>query len=204
MRIIPEYKAIYIHIPKTAGNSISDAIDGLPKCNPLAEYKGKQPKHIRAWELRRLTGDKMWNSHFKFAFVRNPWDQMVSCYNWWLQVAPQWEKNDEVVAAIRNAGDFNGFMQLRYGREMINDFDGSTFDWISDENGSLIVDYVARFEGLQDDWREICRQMGAPYKPLPHLNRTARAHYRDYYTSETRDFIAKRFHRTIEMFGYTY
>jgi len=204
MRIISEYKAIYVHIPKTAGNSISDAIDNLPNCNPLAEYKGWQPKHIRAWELKALTGDEMWNSHFTFAFVRNPLDQMVSCYNWWTQVAPQWPKNDEAVTAIRNAGDFNGFMQLRYGREMINEFDGSTFDWISDKEGNLIVDYIARFENLQDDWREICHRMSAPHKPLPHLNKTDRAHYRDYYTDETRNFIVQRFRKTIEMFGYTY
>jgi hypothetical protein len=203
MRILPQYQCIYIHIPKTAGNSVSYALDRLPGSTPQT-VRIRNRKHIKARELRRYVRDDMWEACFKFAFVRNPWDLMVSSYHWWLRKAPRWPANDRAVAEIRGLGDFTGFMHSRYGKKMINQLEGCMFDWIADENDVLLLDYIARFETLQEDWREICLRIGAPHSPLPHLNQIERKSYRDYYTDETREFVAWRFRKTIDTFGYTY
>ena len=89
-------------------------------------------------------------------------------------------------------GTFENFMQSDYGRNKINQVDGSMFDWIAD-NGTLIVDFVGRFENIQADWEHLCARIGIEGLKLPHSNQTERQDYRQYYSAETRQIVAKRF-----------
>lgn len=205
-RISHSYKFIYIHIPKTAGTSIVNAIEALPtRPNPalLVPVEYKYAKHHKARDMKRLLGDKAWSDYFSFAFIRNPWDLMVSSYNWWLQAGWQysWLKNDCV--RIEQMGNFTTFINSLYGQRMINQFQGNLSDWVT-EDGRVIVSYVARFERLQEDWAEICSRLNVPHQPLPHLNPTKRKPYADYYTPATRRLVADRFKWAIEQYGYEF
>jgi len=70
-------------------------------------------------------------------------------------------------------------------------------------DGAVIVDFIGRYETLATDLAYVGDRLGLPLA-LPHLNRSAHAHYRDYYTDETRAIVAARFARDIERFGYTF
>ena len=100
-------------------------------------------------------------------------------------------------------GNFTEFIRSKYGKTMINEYEGNMFDWIS-ENGRIIVDFVGRFENLQEDWREICNCIGIAHIELPHVNRSERKDYREYYTEETRQIVAERFQKIIDKFGYEF
>jgi hypothetical protein len=204
MRLLPEHKCIFIHIPKTGGNSITKSLDGLSNCRALGRDARPFLKHVKARDMKAGVDGEVWGSHFKFAVVRNPWDQMVSCYHWWLQKASRLETHQESVAEIRAMDGFGGFMRSPYGGEMLNQCTGSSYDWVSDDAGGLLVDYVGRFETLNESWGEICDRLGVERTELKHLNQTKRTHYRDYYTDETRDIVARRFARLIEEFGYSF
>jgi hypothetical protein len=69
--IIHARRLIFVHIQKTGGNAISTALGQNPDC---------PEKHFFARDLRELYCTDVWNAYFKFAFVRNPWDRLVS---WW-------------------------------------------------------------------------------------------------------------------------
>jgi hypothetical protein len=63
------YRCIFVHIPKTAGKSINRFF-GMEwqKHKDLSRYAGElQPQ--------------LFSSYFKFAIVRNPWDRILSDYN---------------------------------------------------------------------------------------------------------------------------
>jgi hypothetical protein len=67
------------------------------------------------------------------------------------------------------------------------------------------VDFVGRFERLEEDWRTILERIGIAYRPLPHVNKSPRrGDYRDYYTDEGRDAVARYFAQDLEAWGYTF
>ena len=61
------HRCIFIHIPKTAGSSIVEMLFNEPSRHiPYFVYRDANPEKFRQF--------------FKFAFVRNPWDRLVSTY----------------------------------------------------------------------------------------------------------------------------
>ncbi len=201
-RIRHDLGCIFVHIPKTAGNSITTALGSLPGGSDV-----RSPmiaKHAKALEIRALLGAEMWRTYFTFSFVRNPWDLMVSSYHWWLQKAPTIPYHRRRAERVRRLGSFDAFLHSPYGANRINERPGNLFDWLSDSHGAILVDYVGRVETIADDWRHISERIGAPLPPLPHVNKSVRTDYREYYTPHTKDMIATRFRRSIERFRYTF
>ena len=76
MLISKEKKFVFIHIPKTAGDSITEALREYCNVVDTNKYKHLHPRQIR----NKYFGDGTWNQFFKFAFVRNPWDRFHSDY----------------------------------------------------------------------------------------------------------------------------
>ncbi len=205
--ILPEHKLIFIHIPKTGGSSVANALENLntQDAKALSQPLGiLQPnRHLKAKEVKYLLGDKIWNEFFSFAFVRNPWDLMVSQYHWWLQKAGQYPSCRKDVEKIKRMGNFTNFLNSKYGQKMFHDTTGNMFDWIA-EDDRIIVDFVGKFENLQDGLNEVCQRLNLEPIQLPHTNKTKRKPYQDYYNDETKQLVAHRFRKTIEMFGYEF
>jgi hypothetical protein len=212
--------AIFVHIPKTAGTSVhavlgaavltASAIETRRRViesfgpDSSALDRGLYPKHGKAAELRRLIGPNIWESAYKFTLVRNPWATMVSSYFWWLQKAPQYPFLAQRAELVKAMGGFRPFLFSELGRTMINELPGTMSDWFT-EDGCDIVNFVGRVETIDFDIQTALSQMGAtcPHA-VPHLNRTERAHYRDYYDAETSAMVASRFVDIIDRFKYQF
>ena len=202
-RVVHDHKLIFIHIPKAAGSSITNTLNQLPR--DTENLSPKIGKHAKAWEVRFLLGHEIWDQYFSFAFVRNPWDLMVSSYHWWLQKAVNMPQYSKHVRRIQNMGSFYEFMHSVYGQKMINERHGGLYDWISDpKTGELLVDFVGKVEQIEEDWQEICKRANINAAQIGHDNRTDRSNYREYYDDETKKIVARRFRRTIEKFGYEF
>jgi len=76
-------------------------------------------------------------------------------------------------------------------------------EWISDGN-EIIVDFVGRYENLDEDWSKVCRALQIRALSLGRENQVARQDYRVFYDDESRELVANRFARTIELFGYRF
>jgi hypothetical protein len=202
-RIQHEYQAIFIHIPKTAGTSITEELKKLPKKHE--NLSPKLSKHAKAWEVRALLGKELWDNYFTFSFVRNPWDLMVSSYHWWLQKAVNMKQYSGHVKKIQNKGNFREFLRSKYGQKMINERYGDLYDWLADpKTGRRIIDYVGSVESLQEDWQHICRRLGIEPGSVGQHNPTRRDDYREYYDDKSKDLVAQRFARSIREFGYEF
>jgi hypothetical protein len=203
MMIIHSKKLIFVHIQRTGGNSVSSA---------FGENPNTAEKHFLARDLRERYGADVWDSYFKFSFVRNPWDRLVS---WWTLINRKREayyKDDELTNFQRfifsRASTFDEFV-YNCDHEII-DYDGrkwiyrNQIDYLSDDQGRLIVDYVGRFERLESDFILATQRAIGHAIPLPHLNGFFHRHYSEYYSSATAEYVGTRFRRDIEAFGYAF
>ena len=201
---------IFIHIYKVAGTSIRDALKPY-SYNPntflptrllrtLGAHKvvshhrlQKLGGHAHATEVRDALPAEIFGEFYKFAFARNPWDWQVSLYNFALK-DPTHHQHE----LMKSLGGFEKYLEWRVNEEL-----RLQKDFVVDERGELIVDFVGRYETLERDFNEVCARVGAGSR-LPHLNRTPRKSYTDYYTPETEALVAEAFREDVEFFGYDF
>lgn len=137
---------------------------------------------------------KKFNSYYKFAFVRNPWDWQVSQYFFIKSTKGHFQH------WLIKQMDFDQYVEWRMDRPQ----NGQKY-FISDEEDTVIVDFVGRYENLSVDFAKVCKHLNIKTK-LPHLNKASRTvrHYSKMYNNKTRDMIGQKFSRDIEYFGYTF
>jgi chondroitin 4-sulfotransferase 11 len=144
--------------------------------------------------------------YFKFSFVRNPWARMLSLWSYYKK------RNIKPISDT----DFKTFTEnLETMTCKVNDHYYSNsqrkinllypqYHFISDWWGNNILDFVGRFENLQEDFNIVCDKIGIPYQKLPHKNKSKHKHYTEYYDDETREIVAEKYAKDIEYFGYEF
>ncbi len=211
MLISRSKKFLFVHIQKTAGRSFEAVLkENIPD---LETFMGTHD-HAR-WAKDKL-GDE-WADFYKVAFVRNPWDRLVSWYTmirekgemtWRKRILGKRRYNDLTQYVLANSNSFEEF--IYNCTDTIDDIDGrksiiyNQLDYLSDEGGSLIVDFVGRFENLASDSKKVFEQLGFENASLPHKNSSKHRNYRTYYTEETREEVRRMYSRDIEFFGYEF
>jgi hypothetical protein len=192
---------LFVHIPKTAGNSIQSVLrdysedelvalrgeqDGLERFG-LRNPRYKVKKHSTLTEYRAALGEAEFGTLYKFTCVRNPWDRMVSYYFTPTQKPEVWDRKKfrKIISSALSVADY---LQLDKSEE--------------DPFGN--VDYIIRFENLADDFRAVCAALDISSTTLPRYNRSNREHYSEYYDEELRELVRGRFAAEIERFGYTF
>ncbi len=155
--------------------------------------EGKQPQftvefwnHMPASKIRKGIGTKIWNSYFKFCFVRNPWDRAVSRYYWNIEKTGKEESLD--VSLKKNDPNSN-------------------FCIYAIDN-KVAVDYVGKYENLMEDLSSVCDRLGIPFDNwLPRAkggSRKDRRHYSEVLTEQQANFIREKCAPEIELFGYEF
>lgn len=188
---------LFVHIQKTAGSSLRQALSAaLPDLQPFLGTHDHA-----AWARPHLAHE--WPSYFKAAFVRNPWDRLVS---WWTMIRTQEHYTNRFWEYLRQARSFEEFLDRT---EVIEDHDGSKsirfdqLDYLTDERGELLVDFIGRYENLNADAAALFQRLGVA-ATLPHINRSDHLPYSAYYTERTRDLVAERHRRDIDYFRYDF
>jgi Sulfotransferase family len=192
---------LFVHIPKTAGNSIQTILrdysedqlvalrkeqDGIERFG-LRNPKYNIKKHSTLGEYRDALGNEQFRSLYKFTCVRNPWDRMVSYYFTPTQSPEIWDRKKfrRIISKAVSVADY-----LRLDQD--------------EQDSFANVDYIMRFENLADDFRTVCGTLGISPGALPRYNRSSREHYSKYYDDELREVVRARFAVEIERFGYTF
>jgi len=192
---------LFVHIPKTAGNSIQSVLrdysedelvalrkeqDGIERFG-LRNSKYKIKKHSTLWEYREALGDEQFRGFYKFTCVRNPWDRMVSYYFTPTQNPETWNRK-KFRGTISKAVSVADYLRLDDG----------------EQDPFANVDCIMRFENLTDDFRSLCSRLEISPPTLPRYNRSTREHYSKYYDDELRELVRTRFGEEIDLFGYKF
>jgi hypothetical protein len=199
MRISHENKWIFFATPRSGSTTATAALDkysDIASVNISERKKYNNPfyRHMTAKEAQEIFIQKKWqfDEYFKFAGVRNPWDRAVSLYQHAVQILRMRVPAFKTWALELEPQNRNPLM-----------FDG-VLNRYSDENNQYCLQYIIRFENLQEDFNVACDKIGIPQQSLPHHNKTKHKHYTEYYDDETRQIVAKKYAKDIEYFGYKF
>jgi hypothetical protein len=168
-------EGVFIHIPKTAGTSISFWF----KKN-IHDVIFRNTVHVSLSNIK-------YSYDFSICVVRNPWDRIVSLWAFWNKLK---KENIPFDFFVRNLHTY-----------IFNEHAWFTFDtpqkaWVP--NG---VTYLLKFETLEDDFKVIQEKFNC-FEPLPCVNTSEHDDYKKYYTQETWDIVSDVFKDDVEEFGY--
>lgn len=174
-----------------ADEELRKAMGGLPPQNytaPPLVMEGRP--HLPARAVRQIVGADVWESYFKFAIERNPWDTVVSFYYWRIRDDPSPVPFEDFVNSnkVRSLANRNArIYRLR---------------------GKLAVDELCRFESLDSDVEAIWSTLGLPGEPgLPRAKgdlRPREASYPTMYTPATAERVGTIFADMTAEFGYEF
>lgn len=205
-------KFIFLKTRKTAGTSIEIALSqfcgdediitpisppdealraklGYRGCQNYLDPRTKEKRfrnHICATKVRDFIGEEIWQKYYKFCFERNPWDKVISFYYYHNKSEPRPSLGEFIFSEKVNVA--------------------SNYDLYSID-GKIAVDYIGRFENLEQDLEFVCQCLHLPKLELPQAKtgfRKDRRHYRQVLNAEQRMKIADIFSKEIAYFNYQF
>jgi hypothetical protein len=216
MLLSHNYRFLFVHIAKTGGTSVRNALQKYRWRDPyyLAQFIAsklsglthheagiKIPRHAKVICAREMLPEEFFDSLFKFAFVRNPWDLQVSSFHHIRRERPH---------LLQGINDFETFLRWKLDPQRPYQYHIDTSielqsDYLVDLHGRLLIDYIGHYENLQEDFDHVCRSVGIRPFELPHKRRaTDRSDYRGYYSDDSAELVADYFKRDIELLGYRF
>ncbi|MFP8644897.1 sulfotransferase family 2 domain-containing protein [Priestia aryabhattai] len=213
MIISHKHKFIFLKTKKTAGTSIEISLSRYcgeeDIITPIApedekvrarlnlgpqnfmDSNNKQRKffnHYKATKIKKTIGEDIWNSYYKFSFDRNPWDKVISQYYF---------KTGKSKSKI----SFDEFLQL-------NKFKSAYNYPIYTINDELAVDFLGKYENLNEDLKKVCTLIGIPFDGwLPKAKgnfRKDQRHYGKLYDKKQKELIQQYFKKEIDLLGYEF
>lgn len=196
LRSFDRQRCIFVHIPKCAGVSVCRSLFG--------DYgAGHYPISV----FQEVFEPPLFDSYFKFAFVRNPWDRLLSAYRFlrrggFNETDRRW--------ARRHLAPYRDFREFVHGWVTPDNIASwihfrPQVDFLSLANGKSGMDFVGRYEQLHTDFRRVCERLGVDNRLL-HLNSYERSDedYRAAYDTETRAIVAEVYRRDIAALAYCF
>ena len=189
------HKAIFTHIPKCAGNSIQMALFS------------EKVSHNYLW-LYKVYDRKRFRNYFKFTFVRNPYDRMVSAFFFMKNGGMHCEDQLWADKYLWNFQTFNDFItKMDQSPEffkliMSQQHFQQQYLFVTDYRKRLLVDYIGRFESLNKDFKHITEYLNIKAKKLNHTNKGKHLDWHEYCTKSIKDKIYEYYRQDFELFGY--
>jgi len=226
MIISHSHRFIFIKSAKTAGTSLESALShhcsGDDVVTPLGDYRvnrdeddnwvhksmnaGDFKQHDHGSTVRNRVPPEVWNDYFKFSIARNPWDRVLSLFFWKHRNDPELRPRKRLYHRLGIPFD-----EIGPARKLFSQFvargDWETNDRFYIIDNELCVDFVIRYENLEEGFGEVCGRIGVPVPSLPKLKTGIRAkghHYSEYYDEHTRRIVADRHGNDVRLLGYEF
>lgn len=188
--------SIFVHIPKAAGVSISKELYG--------NYGGG---HCSIADYSNIFNEYDFTKYFKFTFVRNPWDRLLSAYRF-LQEGGFNEKDEQWFELnLAKYKNFESFVMQWLSLENIDSyvhFKSQVSFLSTPNNNEITLDYLGFYENLEEDFSYIASKI-KPDARLQHLNKTKKvSNFMEAYTTVMINRVADVYKQDIETFNYNF
>ncbi len=153
-----------------------------------------------------------WEGWYSFTFVRNPFARLVSCYE--SKFHTDQTKNRKAMA--RRSLDFDHYLHGYMKRDpsfpefveqvvsipwrLDNNHFCSQYRKIVEKDGKPKVDFIGRFENLEEEYKPIQEKYG--FAPLKVYNKSEHGDWRDYYTTDLAKKVYSKYKKDVKYFGY--
>ena len=205
MPICFDRKILFIHIPKTGGTSVIDYFNFIQDTRHLfgrVMNTSLEVSHLPLYVINELFNI---DDYFKFCFVRNPWDRMVSEFKFGVKESP------EGIKLFDDTNCFLKFLELikenlpriknnRPSHWLTNHYQ-TQYSYIKHEN--IRMDYVGKYENFQQNLKDLGARFGIN-KDIPHLNQTKHDNYKAYYNDLSKRLVEEIYGEDIDNFHYTF
>jgi len=176
-----KYKYIFIHVPKTGGNSIKQML--------------KENDESYDIDIGHDTMNKALKNHLdkidykKIFVIRNPYDRIISFYFYSKKCKPN--------EGLFNKDEFMQFLErrrsyLKTQTERVN------------YKGEIDKTYMIRYENFEEDFRRVMKNFGFEFGELIKINTTTHKHYSYYYDNHMKKLIKSMFQEDLDNFGYEF
>lgn len=221
MIISKKHNFIFVKSRKTAGSSIQVALSKIcsetdfikgAQVNHISSFSNfhyrKIKIHANLFKTDSLKKKRLVNSHtnlkqlefilkddydsfFTFAFIRNPWDLVVSRYFW--------DKYKE----RHSFDDFNLWIEHNY---QLKSWKRDQLHLYTHIDGKFKLDFVGRYENLERDFQFVCQKLNLNKLKLSNEKRVRqdKKHYTKYYSEKSKQIVAELFKKDIEYFNYKF
>lgn len=183
MIVSQRYKFIFVHNPKVAGTSITDALSHFNDFDDIADSKHETINQF----FQRCNVHS--TSYYVFGFVRNPWDRLSSFYHYWKDTDPKLKKLRDINELAKCLGEpwTRGFYSLRPQYLFFNN-----------------DTHIGRFERLQSDFDEICDALVIGRQPLARINESKNEDYASQYSEEGAELVYNFYKQDVMRYGYDF
>ena len=206
---------LFVHVPKTGGNSVQEVLgrysedemirldgrhDGVERFGVRNTEASDLKKHSPLRQYQRELAPALFKSLFKFSIIRNPWDRMVSWYFSPGSGRTEWDR-DAFIQLAREKPPLEKYITIAsFGEQLASKLGIRRAIVPLDRD----LNFLIRFEQLNDDFQRLCRLIDIPLTSLRQRNKSDRRHYSHYYDEDTRALVADRFRSEITHGGYEF
>ncbi|MYE81219.1 MAG: sulfotransferase family protein [Gammaproteobacteria bacterium] len=148
--------------------------------------------HVTLRQARAHLPEAICRDYFKFACVRNPYERFVSACAMLNRRNPGYAGNER--AFMKRALGVRRFRERALVRPQA--------DMLVDERGALGMDFVGRYETLQQSFDEACRRLGIAAPSLSHGNATEHGPWMDYYDDDLLRVVTEFYRRDFDALAY--
>jgi hypothetical protein len=191
---------IFVHFPKTGGNSLQNNLlrysadekvclgahqDGQERFG-LRNQQHNFVKHSTISDYKDQLPSSLFEKMFVFSTIRNPWERLISYYFSPHRKVDKWDKG-KFIKLVGQVKPFEDFVCIKEGEWLVN-----------------CLDYLIRFEALNEGYQEIAKRLDLEYEPLVHRNASEREDYKIYYDDELKELIETKFQFEINLGNYSF
>lgn len=164
----------------------------IPKCASSSIRKSFFDNNV---SLSMHNPKKRLNEYFKFTFVRNPWDRMVS--NWKMFTTQPFRIKQLKTMTDKDLTNFKDFVNFTTQTE--NHHWQPQFLYLPEN-----PDFIGRLETFNEDLSRLLSAIGKEAIQVNQINKTVRKRYHEYYTPTLVDLVGEMYSEDIRRFGYTF